>query len=254
MEKSILNFKIQHKDGSEIDLHEDKNLWVSTFHISSPSPEHTTEKIEGRHGAILLESTLAERKITASFLIEDMSPVEFDLFRDELFRIFNPLNKLYFIRDLQPNKRMEVSIDSEFNIDYITLEDGEFTIDFILHSIFLESVNRIEYKHTSNFSFHNIGDQPIDMVEQNETEIEFVGASDNLIIRNARTGDEWRYNGTTTESDVILLKGVRSTKNGVSIFGNTNKKILTFAPGWNDIQIEGATDYTITIRTRFYYI
>ncbi|MCV5307201.1 phage tail family protein, partial [Escherichia coli] len=85
-------------------------------------------------------TTLKDRKITSTISVEAFDFVDFDLVRDEIFRIFNPLEKFYIIRDLQPGKRMEVSVDNDFDIDYVTLEDGEFQIDFIIHSVFLESV------------------------------------------------------------------------------------------------------------------
>lgn len=112
----------------------------------------------------------------------------------------------------------------------------------------------MEYKYNKNFSFHNIGDEVIDLRAQSETEIEFNGVSNGLTIRNKTTGDTWSYSGSTTANDIVLLKGIRSTKNGESIFKDTNKKILTFAPGWNDIEVSGATDFALTLRTRFYYI
>jgi len=254
MEKSIFNFKILYKDGSMIDLQEDKNLWVSSFRIHSPSFETAIETIEGRHGEILLAKRLTGRKITTHYQIEAVDEKDFDLFRDEIYSIFNPLQEFYIIRDLQQGKRIKVSVANNFDIDYITLEDGEFSVEFIIHSVFIESVNKIEYPFNTNFSFNNIGNVLIDMREQSETEIEFKGASTNLVIKNLTTGDEWKYTGSTTSNDLILLKGIRSTKNGLSIIKNTNKRIITFAPGWNDFEILGATNYTLTIKTRFYFI
>src|SRR5699024_1306520 len=72
--------------------------------------------------------------------------------------------------------------------------------------------------------------------------ITYKGNSENLRIRNLTTGDEWAYNGTTNTSDVIVLEGIRSTKNGLSIFRQTNKRLLTLAPGWNEFEIVGAPD------------
>lgn len=276
MDKSIFNFKIQYKDGKVIDLHEDKNLWVSSFRILSPSPDHVTEKIDGRHGSLLLETTLQERKIKASFTIEAVDAIDFDLFRDELFKIFNPLKKFYIIRDLQPRKRMEVSVSSEFDIDYLTLEDGEFSVDFVINSVFLESIGTTldplvttydrwqvgqgligedtKYIHSTNsFRIYNSGDVPVDpcVVPLN---IKFKGTSNSLSIINETTGDVWKYNGITNVSDTIELKGIRSLKNGLSIFKDTNKKLISIDSGWNDFRITGATSpFEISFDFRFYY-
>jgi phage-related protein len=276
MIKSIFNFKIQYQDGTIIDLHEDKNLWVSSFRILSSAPEHNTETVLGRHGAIYLGTTLKERKVTSRISIEATDYVDFDLLRDELFRIFNPLEKFYIIRDLQPGKRMEVSVTNEFDIDYETLEDGEFSIEFVIHSVFLESIGTTQdpftfdsglwqvgqglvmddmiYTHTtSTFSIYNAGDIPVDP-NSLPLLITFAGASTNLKIKNVTTGDEWQYNGTTAAGDIIKLDGVQSFKNDISIFKDTNYQIIKLAKGWNDFQIEGASGaFSISFLFRFYY-
>ncbi|OAT73752.1 phage tail family protein [Parageobacillus thermoglucosidasius] len=276
MDKSVFNFKIQHKDGSIVDLHE-KNLWVSSFRILSPTPEHVTETVEGRHGSVLLETRLKERLIRTTIQVEAVDPIDFDLFRDELFRIFNPLEELYIIRDLQPGKRMKVRVANDFDIDYITLEDGEFSVDFVIHSVFLESVGTtldlftfdtekwqigqgleaedLKYVHnTPSFRIYNAGDIDIDP-RALPLKITFTGASTNLTITNQTTSDTWQYTGTTIDGDTITLDGVRSLKNGASIFGQTNRKLITLKSGWNDFTVTGATGaFTISFDFRFYYL
>jgi hypothetical protein len=271
--KSVFNFKIQYKDGTVIDLHEDKNIWVSSFRIFSPKPNHTTEKADGRHGSVLLETLLDDRIVKAKFSVEAVDPAEFDLLRDELFRIFNPLNKFHIIRDLQLGKRMEVSVDRDFNLDYLTLEDGEFELDFVMHSPYLESVittlnpvqfdgymqmstpDVVNYQFSdSSFSVWNEGDIAVDP-RAHEITISFIGASNGLTIRNLTTGDVWMYSGTTTAEDTLVLDGIRTFKNGQSVFGQTNKKLITLAPGWNNFEITGATSpFEISFDFRFYYL
>lgn len=278
MEKSIFNFKIQYQDGRTIDLHDDKNLWVSSFRIHSPDPEHTTDTISSRHGSIYLGTRLKERKITSWISIEGADYWDFDLLRDELFRIFNPLEKFYIIRDLQPGKRMEVSVASSFDVDYTTLEDGEFQIEFVIHSVFLESVGTTQdpitfesglwqigqglieaedmiYTHSSpSFRIYNAGDVPINP-RHLPLVITYEGASSNLKIRNNTTGEEWSYAGFSSAGDTIVLDRMRITKNGLSIYGATNKKLITLKPGWNDFVITGVTSpFTITFNHRFYYL
>ncbi|MDR4983581.1 phage tail family protein [Bacillus cereus] len=275
-DKSVFNFKIQYKNGKVLDLY-NKDLWVESFRIFSPSPEHETETIKGRHGSIHYGTTLKDRKITSTISAEAFDFVDFDLFRDEIFRIFNPLEKFYIIRDLQPGKRMEVSVDSEFDIDYVTLEDGEFTIDFIIHSVFLESVGTTmdpmtfesnlwqigqgliaedtKYAHnTTSFRIYNAGDILIDP-KNIPLKIRYIGPSKNLMIKNVTTGDVWSYTGETASGNVIELNGVKATKNGTSIFGATNWGLIKLKSGWNDFTLTGATgDFKIEFDFRFYYL
>ena len=273
MEKSIFNFKIQRQDNSIIDLHE-KNLYVNSFRIISLSPEHIIEYIDGRYGSLHLGTNIKERKITAKITVEANDYIEFDTLRDEIYRIFNPLEKYYIIRDLQPNKRIEVSVSSEFDIDYIWLELGEFQIDFVVHSPFFESTGttlnpsytdgyfqlstnepvQYTFRNQSTFKVWNEGDIAIDPCLF-PLKIKFEGASNNLTIINHTTGDRWQYNGSTVESDTIRLDGIRSLKNDSSIFGNTNKKLITLEKGFNQFEIIGATSpFILSFDFRFYYI
>lgn len=118
-----------------------------------------------------------------------------------------------------------------------------------------ESANEVERTYTAGpVLFDNQGTETIDMRAQDDTEIEFRGASSGLTITNETTGDVWSYSGSTAAGDIILLKGVQSLKNDASIFRDTNKKLLTFAPGVNRLTISGATDFTLSVRTRFYFM
>lgn len=274
MDKSIFNFKVQKKDNSIIDLH-NKDLWVSSFRIPSPSPNHSTETVDGKHGSIYLGSTLESRVITATISIEAFDYVDFDLFRDELFRIFDPLEKFYIIRDLQPGKRIEVSVSQGFDIDYETLEDGEFSIEFIIHSTFFESVgttleldsfestwqigqgltsNDVKYMHSTNsFEIYNAGDIKVDPRSM-PIFIEFTGKSNNLSIENVTTGDKWTYNESTSIGDTIKLDRVKSYKNELKITGSTNKKVITLNKGYNQFNITGTDgSFEIKFDFRFYY-
>ncbi|MGR5971193.1 hypothetical protein ACT7CX_00300 [Bacillus cereus] len=85
--------------------------------------------------------------------------------------------------------------------------------------------------------------------------IRYRGASKNLAIKNVTTGDVWSYTGESAIGNVIELNGVKSTKNGTSIFGNTNWGLIRIKPGWNDFILSGATgDFKIEFDFRFYYL
>jgi predicted phage tail component-like protein len=279
MEKSIFNFKIQYNDGSILDLHE-RGLWVSYFRIPSLKPTHNTEKIEGGFGSVLTDTTIEERLITTSIQIEADTYQELDSLRDELFEIFNPLESFYIIRDLQPNKRVKVKVSNEFDLEYITLEDGEIEVEFVIHSVFFESIGTTLHPHSSGdltqvkklnfgdppiqYSFHNTNrfwvwndsTVPIDPT-QHEMEIIFKGESSNLRIKNLTTNEEWSYTGNTVDSDVLMIDGIRSYINDEtnSIFGQTNKKLISLNKGWNEFEIITGvdSDFTTEFDFRFYY-
>ena len=118
-----------------------------------------------------------------------------------------------------------------------------------------ESVNLFKKKFTEpTFTFKNEGKRIIDPRKQSETEIIFKGASENLTITNLSTGDVWSYDENTTDLEIIKIKGIQAFKDDSSIFGQTNKKLLTIAVGNNEFEVTGATDFELTISTRFYFL
>lgn len=111
-----------------------------------------------------------------------------------------------------------------------------------------------KYDHnTTSFRIYNAGDVPVDPREM-PLEIIYRGKSNNLSITNQTTGDTWQYNGTTSDTENIFIRGVQSFKNSTSVFIHTNKKLITLAPGWNDITLSGTSGvFLISFNHRFYY-
>lgn len=221
--------------------------------VSSLSPRNLREEVEGSHGFVDLETTYDGRTLLGSFILEAPSTEEYSPARNKVFKLLNSLEPFYLEDSREPDRKWLVKVNNPFSFDQV-LKYGFFEVEFLSPSPYAESINQVAHIHTDNFTFNNIGDVEIDMVTQQETEIEFRGLSQGLTIRNNTTAQQWRYNGSTNEDDVICLKGIRSTKNGISIFGQTNRQVFKFVPGWNNIEILNAEDYELTIKTRFYYI
>jgi hypothetical protein len=240
--------------GEEINL---SLLGIEGQKLIVPSPSYlvTSEKIDGRPGEMIVEKTLDSRKLIARFIITSPDYIGSLESRNQLYELFGSGEVIYVAESSLPTKRWAVDVDG-WTPERINISTMIFDVPLLATSGTAESVNIIERTFfTSTFNFKNEGNVLIDPNNQSDTEIEFKGSSTNLIIRNLSTGDEWSWTGTTVVGDTILLKGARSTKNGISIFGQTNKKLITLAPNWNDFEIVGATGvFELTIRTRFYFL
>jgi hypothetical protein len=256
------NFKVMRLNGTIYDMGE-MGILVNRFNIESPEPIHYREKLDGRDGEIDLGTEYGPRKIKAKMtMISD----DYQSLRDEVFQIFDSKEAFYLLSDELPTKRILVKVDSSYSMDR-RWNVGEFEIGFISTGAYFESVETTlnlviaqmngnksqKYKHTtSTFEILNDGYITIDP-RQYPFLIEFKGTSTNLQIKNLTTGDTWTYTGTTTASDSIKLDGIRSTKNALSIFRDTNRKLITLAPGWNEFQIVGASGaFEISFDFRFY--
>jgi phage-related protein len=264
-----MNTIVQRLDGTIYDL-EELGIITRDFVVSSPTPRHSLEIIQGRHGAVDLGTDYDVRNIRTSFYRKALDSDDYAVKRHEVFRIFRSDEAFYLIESRSPDKRWLVKVSAPFQIDQQQLY-GLFEVEFTAASPFAESVfstlnanmaqitgygsRAVEYKHTtSTFDIYNDGDVNVDP-RMLPLVITFKGASTNLKITNLTTGDEFQYTGTTSESDTIRLDGVRATKNGLSIFRNTNRKLITINAGWNEFQVTGATgSFEVAFDFRFYSI
>lgn len=248
-----MNLLIERLNGEIIDLKE-IGIGIRDFVVASPFFNTSYETIEGLPGTVDIGTDIGYRIIRASFYKEAASMESFAVERDWLFAVFRSEEPFYLIDTREPNKRWKVKAYQSFEPD----QHGVFMlfdISFTVSSGYAESRTPKTSSYTTGvFAFHNGGNAEINMRAQTETEIEFKGVSTSLTITNVTTGDVWKYNGSTTAGDTLLIKGVRSLKNGNSIFGQTNKKMITFAPGTNEFVVNGSTNFTLTIRTREYFL
>lgn len=243
---------IEKLDGTIIET-EQYGIKLLTHSISSPSVRVVTEEIDGRDGYVEVDTAYDGRKIRASFFMHAVDRQDFPLLRNEVFRIFSTKELFYFH---EPNQKRRWLVRSNgFEIEKYPPRIGTFEIEFSSPSPYVESVKSTSYTFTTTtFRVFNAGDIDIDPRVLPLT-ITFTGASTNLTITNATTGDMWRYTGTTQTGDTITLDGVRSLKNGASIFGQTNRKLITIAPGWNDFSVAGTTGaFEISFNFHFYYL
>jgi hypothetical protein len=244
---------VEHPNG-EIYYTSDYGARIIDFIVPSSTWRHETQSIEGGNGVIPLLSTYEQKTIQLSFTFFAPDIEEYIEKRDMFNQIFKSF-KTFFVSDSKrPGIRWGVRAEP-FTIEREGLR-GKAQIDLTVFSGHAESINvDVQIFDTSTFTYTNEGNELIDMNKQNETEIEFQGASTDLIIRNLSTGQEWSWIGNTIVDDVILLKGIAAKKNNTSIFGLSNRKTIDLVVGDNDFEIVGATgDFTLTMRTRFYYL
>lgn len=266
---------IEKTDGKRYVLN-DLNIFTRDFIISSPSYRHITESLEGGHGSVDLGSTYDVRPIKCIFYFKAIDNSDYVLARDEVFDIFNSIQPFYLIDTRNGGKRWLVKCASGFAVDQQRIY-GLFEVEFVSFSSFAESVGTTltplgidlgvwqigqgltfedpKYVHsTSTFRIYNAGNVPLNP-RRMPLLITFKGASTNLKIKNKTTGDEWSYTGNTSVNDTIRLEQVRFTKNSLSIVRDTNKKLITLNPGFNDFEITGASGvFSISFDFRFYYL
>ncbi len=201
---------------------------------------------------------------------------DYYLLRDELNELFTRDETFYIIFKREPYKRWKVKLAQQFSTEPNPRMEP-FTVEFRTVDKYAESIadtstikewdvdkwgwnNTIaweeELKYTfnsSSFTVKNLGNVPIDPREH-ALEIVLKGTfSSSVTITNSTTGETFQYNGALSSTDTLTLKGVRTLKNGTSVFKDTNKKILTLAVGDNSFTITGGAVSRIVFNFRFLY-
>jgi hypothetical protein len=270
-----MEIAIQRLNGALYNL-SDYGIKALDFQIDAPSPRVYSEIVEGRDGAIDLGAVYDLRQLRGSFFMSAADSVDFALLRNEIFRIFAGAEAFYIIDSREPGKRWKVRSNG-FSVEQLTATKGRFDVDFTAQTPYAESIGTtldpltfdtdlwqigqgiiddgLEYTHTtSTFRIYNLGDTTVNP-RQHPLVITYTGASTNLKIKNVTTGEEWAYTGTSASGNNIKLDGVRSTKNGLSIFRDTNRKVISLVPGWNDFVLTGASgSFSVNFDFRFYYL
>ncbi|SFG10764.1 phage tail family protein [Sporolactobacillus nakayamae] len=273
-----LDAMITKMNGTQIIL-SDAGIKLRDFNVSAPTPQHQTAEVSGRDGMQDLGTTYGPRKIHCSFSFKSIDRADFTLLRDEIFQLFDSKESFFITENRQPGKRWKVKVDGDYAIDQSHLI-GQFEIDLIAFYPYAESVvstcaepvnldsenwqaigagltmedDLLYEHHDPSFRIWNGGSRTVDPRESMLV-IRFSGASDGLTIRNQTTGDIWKYSGSSSSGDQIVLDGVKALKNGASIFSETNFALIRLLPGWNDIEISGASGaFTIQLDFRFLYL
>lgn len=270
-----MNTIITTLSGTVYDL-EKIGITTREFNPSSPSPRNETEQVDGLHGLVDCGTTYDARIIKCSFYLKAADIPDYYLMRDEVFKLFDSRQPFYITESYNPGKRWLVKTNADYSIDQQWIY-GMFDIDFIAFSPFAESIGTTlnlftfdsdiwqigeglidevpTYTHKStSFRIFNAGDETIDP-RQFPLRIVYKGASNNLTITNSTTGDVWKYTGSSASGDTIILDRVRATKNNNSIFGVTNRKLVSIAPGWNNFKLSGTSgSFEITFDFRFYFL
>lgn len=249
--KSRLN--LYNKNGDQLNL---AALGLFGNKLQIPSPSFNTQTTQIDNGlSIVIDKQLISRELSAQFVTFANSYQEQLKQRFDLFALIGNGEEFYIEQDLYPGILWKCHLGS-WTPELIGTQTTTLDIPLTCMSGVSETINLTNSKFTTSlFTFVNEGNLLIDPRLHSETELTFKGESTNLSIANNSTGETWSYTGNTLVDDEVVLKGIRSLKNNVSIFKDTNKKIITFVPGKNEFQIDGVSGaFELTIRTRFYFL
>lgn len=249
---------------------------ILQFVVSSPKINSVYEEVAGRSGLIDMGTTYGGRDIMAEILFWGVDGQDTPLVRNSIFQILDSKELFYVADSREPDRRWLIRCDTSFTPEQFTSTHGKFNVQFISPLSYAESIGTTlqpitfrnnpallnlglnltenDYVKTINtFKIFNAGER-IDPREGLPLKIHFKGSCNNLRILNNTNNTEWRYNATASVVDQILFDGIRSYKNGISMFRDTNYGVVELEKGWNEFTVSGATNFEIKFDHRFYYL
>lgn len=252
--------------------------WLE-FTPDPPSVDRITDNVWD--GDIVLGKKRNSRNIQARLMYQSISFNDYQMLRDELFMLLDPLKEIYVVEDKTPGKRWRVDVDG-YKPERVNGRVAEVSVMFYSNRPHAESIGTTMDASTFNarmrdygtgilvgassadyiyeatdFNIHNAGSVVVDP-RKSDLLITFeclTFSSGAVSITNNTTGDVWSYDGPFVAGDIVTIDRTKSKKNGVNIVGETNHGLISLAKGTNNITVAGVSgDFEIKFEFRYLYL
>ena len=249
--------------------------------VGSIAKERATETIEGRNGIVDYGTNYVDRSVELSMWINSSDTTDYRLLRNELYDLFDTGNAFYIEETRVPSRVLKVAVDESFIPDRLTIRNASVDVTCrTLDSVFWESKyttlelhdsgysataekyglvdniddEKVQYRFTeSNFTVYNAGNVTVEP-ESMELVIQIsnTSTSGTLSLKNITTGEEFRLTKSLSERH-ISLRGMNILDGTVNAFRDSNRRLISLAPGDNRFEISGATFSEVWFRFKYYY-
>lgn len=252
---------------------------VRDFEVEPLTHRNRFEQIDMLSGNIPMGSTHEPRRIRMTGRLYLDEPDEFPLFRDWLQSVYARLEPYYVTDPRQPYKRWFVIPDGTPEYEHRNYGKVVFvTLTWITYGRpYAQGItttatpyewgqgyywgaglewgeNQYSFSDSNRFIINNFGNVKLDPREHEEFRIIYKGASDGLTITNLRNQTVFVYNGVSGVDDEIVLDRIFTTKNGLNVVRDTNRRVITLESGANEFILAGTSSpFSITFDFRPLY-
>ena len=267
---------IERQDGTIYDLGK-MGFRVVSFNPPSAKWQHTWQQI-GKYRAILTNSEAQQTTIPLVLDAFATDNYDMELKRLMLRQIFMSDEFFYVISVRTPYLRWKCVAEAfdmaqlsnfhklkNVSISLVCLDgfaestattQTPFTYDSNSWGLGENLPNGVDIPYTfttPSFKVYNASIIPL-RAEEHPVTIAFSGVvTSSLHIKNVATDQEFILNRSLNSSDSLIIAGLVPIVNGSQDYGASNHAYLDLAVGWNEFQITGATNFTISFDTHFYY-
>lgn len=247
---------------------------------STPQFINTYQDINGLDGSPFAYETLGKSIINVRLWLQFTDYTDYKLAKHEIYRLFGSRHLIRLRTNTDPAKvyfvyptPFEIAIakagdhDIEFTIPFenpsgyrysLFRSDTPYTFDQegwqVGMNLLTDGVPTYQFK-TDKFRVYNASDIRIDPYYQKhdlKLICKFSGSS--LKIVNKTNGSVWEYKKSSNGKEVITLAGIYAYRDNVSCTQDTDYGNISLEPGYNDIEVTGATSVDITFSFPFIYL
>lgn len=267
---------VERKDGTIYDL-DALGFKVLTFDPPATNWTHTYQQ-QGRYGTTLVDTKADSLSIPLSLVITAHDVYDLELQRLELKRILDSSETFYVYSDRIPYLRWEVVADSFQFPQTSNFWRATASINLVCPSGFAESkattldvlsydvdkwglgMNiphgtdlRYTFKNERSFRVYNASNIDL-LADDKPVQIIFKGnVANKLTITNKTTGQTFEFSRSLDTGNTLILDGLIPIEDDQQMYYASNHGYIDFKKGWNEFEIDGATDFTVSFNTRFYY-
>lgn len=276
MADNILYIKINDED--EIGSNEITQNLVFLGLTESPSLINNYREDTMQDGQIWNYSRYGQTTITAKFLLTWSDRKDYKLAKHEVFRVFAQKGIFRLRTGAEPDVvrycragsfsidstpedpnycTFEVPFDNPTGLRFSRVHTDKMT-DKVFKGLNLNLLNSdigYHFVGQSSFDVYNGGDIEVDPETQNhDLKITMKHNGGKFTLKNTTTNTSWTYNKNLGGNDTVILNGINTYKNNSLDSSSTDYGYLTLKPGFNKIEVDGASDLDITFSFPFMYL
>lgn len=267
---------VERKDGTIYDL-DSLGFKVLAFDPPSTNWVHSYQQ-QGRYGTTLIDTKADALTIPLSLVITASDVYDLELQRLELKKIFDSSETFYVYTERMPHLRWEVVADSFQFPQTSNFWRATASINLVCPSGFAESrattldilsydadkwglgmniphgINlRYTFKNERSFRVYNASNIDL-LADDKPVQIIFKGnVANKLTITNKTTGQAFEFSRSLDTGNTLILDGLIPIEDDMQMYYASNHGYIDLKKGWNEFEISGATDFTVSFNTRFYY-
>ncbi len=262
----------------EINVTEKYGLQLLNTNVSFPEEQSNSVEINGVDGVLPGAISFAPFSLELEMIYIGIDKVDYQLFTHNIRSLFNRRNPYYIIHSDLPGVKYAVN-GVKVSFERIYTNNLKMNIECSVYKGFSESVNTTddEFLFESNWMFDN--GIPLDFTPKYQHETNqftiWNGSTDTIDPRNLHhqlqillnvnatngfelvnytTGDVFKYNKSISSNVDFVLSGIHAYRDQNKVGIDTNRGVITLAPGKNEFKIKGdVTSQKVLFKFPFIY-